>query len=160
MCKWCRRLRGCFQGILGNKAQDIDGTHPTHLLPVTQIICGQVAIKVLKIHAIDGSENFLQRQEQVTSFLNYTHVFDSNSKQRLKREIFVWSRLDHKNVLPLLGVITNHSLNHSPLPSMVSPWMMNGSLNKFLKLCGSSLNVEARLVIVRVCCPIETVSWC
>ena len=97
----------------------------------------------------------MQRQAQVSLFLNYTHVHDSHPMQRFRREISVWSRLNHKNVLPLLGIITEFS----PLPSMVSPWMNKGSLNMYLKFYESSLNIEARLAIVRVCFT-ETVSRC
>ncbi|KDQ49294.1 hypothetical protein JAAARDRAFT_51806 [Jaapia argillacea MUCL 33604] len=45
------------------------------------------------------------------------------------REIFIWSRLTHDNVLPLLGF----SFDFSSATSLISPWMSNGSANDFLR---------------------------
>ncbi|KZP30845.1 kinase-like protein [Athelia psychrophila] len=47
---------------------------------------------------------------------------------RLRREIIVWQRLRHENVVPLLGTISN---NH-PCIGLISPWMEAGNLNTFL----------------------------
>jgi len=47
----------------------------------------------------------------------------------LRREIQTWRRSQHENVLPFLG-ITN---DFSRFPSLVSPWMENGSVNDYLQ---------------------------
>ena len=44
------------------------------------------------------------------------------------REVITWKRLSHPNVLELIGVMMDDSGY-----SMVSPWMDNGSIVKFLK---------------------------
>jgi len=46
----------------------------------------------------------------------------------LRQKIKMWARLQHEHVLPLLGLFWGHE----PLPGLVSPWMSNGNLIKFL----------------------------
>ncbi|KAF8840481.1 kinase-like protein [Paxillus ammoniavirescens] len=59
-------------------------------------------------------------------------------KKKLNRELKVWAKLRHENIVPLLGVVSGFSV----LPSMVSPWFSNGSLSSYLSkheamdLCG------------------------
>jgi len=48
--------------------------------------------------------------------------------KKLRRELRIWCKLDHRNVVPLLGVVSD--FGH--LLSMVSPWLSNGSLHKYL----------------------------
>jgi len=48
--------------------------------------------------------------------------------KKLRRELKVWARLQHINVVPLLGVVSGFGL----LPAMVSPWFKNGSLSNYL----------------------------
>lgn len=53
-----------------------------------------------------------------------------NEKKRLKRtarELYVWSKCKHPNVLTLIGVA-----QHQNQIAMVSPWMENGNLRSFL----------------------------
>ncbi|KAF9222664.1 kinase-like protein [Gyrodon lividus] len=49
-------------------------------------------------------------------------------KKKLQRELRVWAKLRHNNVVQLLGVVSGFGL----LPSMVSPWFNNGSLSSYL----------------------------
>ncbi|KAF8870829.1 kinase-like domain-containing protein [Infundibulicybe gibba] len=48
----------------------------------------------------------------------------------LCNEIRVWRRLEHINVLPLYGTVSNFG----PCVSMVCPWQENGNLNQFLEM--------------------------
>ncbi|KAL4065121.1 hypothetical protein J3A83DRAFT_416262 [Scleroderma citrinum] len=49
---------------------------------------------------------------------------------RVRQEIHTWMRLPrHENVLPLYGV----ALGFGPLPSLVLPWMYNGTLTSYLE---------------------------
>ncbi|KDQ09418.1 hypothetical protein BOTBODRAFT_36998 [Botryobasidium botryosum FD-172 SS1] len=49
------------------------------------------------------------------------HLKEDVMERRMKREMGVWGRLDHPNVLPFIGW---HTLG--PTSYMVSPWMENG----------------------------------
>jgi hypothetical protein len=44
------------------------------------------------------------------------------------RELCVWARLDHENVLSLVGIVTIDDL-----PALASEWMENGTMNEYLK---------------------------
>ena len=68
----------------------------------------------------------------------------ANVDVRVRREIVVWMRLEHPNIVPLLGTAS------FPQPSqistgMVSHWMKNGNLNDFIK---DNLDLDHRLQIV------------
>lgn len=43
--------------------------------------------------------------------------------QLFEKEIYIWAKLSHVNVLPLLG----YALNKFGYPLLVSEWMVNGS---------------------------------
>ncbi|KAG2344396.1 kinase-like protein [Suillus weaverae] len=49
--------------------------------------------------------------------------------RRLRRELIIWGRLIHGNILPLYGV----ALGFGPFTAMVSPWAKNGSLTTYLE---------------------------
>ncbi|KAL5641772.1 hypothetical protein ACGC1H_002025 [Rhizoctonia solani] len=49
--------------------------------------------------------------------------------KRAARELFYWSRMDHRNIHPLMGVI----VFKDRYLGMVSEWMENGHLHKYLK---------------------------
>ncbi|KAF7975591.1 hypothetical protein HWV62_9153 [Athelia sp. TMB] len=54
--------------------------------------------------------------------------------QKLRREIQVWKRLAHENIVPLLGtVIYSGPHNGPPIMGMVSPWMENGNLIHYME---------------------------
>ena len=64
------------------------------------------------------------------------------STQRLCREVLIWKRLSHPNVLPLLGVSVSKSPQHFRI---ISEWMPNGNVMEYIKS-----NPEAnRLRLVR-----------
>ncbi|CUA75672.1 putative WD repeat-containing protein all2124 [Nostoc sp, PCC 7120] [Rhizoctonia solani] len=52
-----------------------------------------------------------------------------NTLKRAARELFYWSRMEHKNIHRLMGVIV---FRHDYL-GMVSEWMENGNLHKYLR---------------------------
>jgi hypothetical protein len=58
-------------------------------------------------------------------------------------EILFWRYLDHQNILPLLGVSQDAV---APRPSLVTPWMANGSILEYL---GDHKDVD-QLSLVRV----------
>lgn len=49
------------------------------------------------------------------------------SIQRLRREVFVWSRTAHPNLHPLLGY------RSQPRPRLISPWCRHGNLTHYIR---------------------------
>ncbi|KDQ49609.1 hypothetical protein JAAARDRAFT_89283, partial [Jaapia argillacea MUCL 33604] len=54
---------------------------------------------------------------------------ESKVNKDVCREIFIWLRLIHDTILPLLGFC----FSFSPTTSLISPWMSNGSAKDFLQ---------------------------
>ncbi|KAG2055045.1 kinase-like protein [Suillus hirtellus] len=52
----------------------------------------------------------------------------SNNRQKLMDKISSWAQLLHRNVLPLYGIA--HGFGH--FPSLVTPWVNEGSLNDYI----------------------------
>ncbi|KAF8143889.1 kinase-like domain-containing protein [Mycena galopus ATCC 62051] len=52
--------------------------------------------------------------------------------QRLKRETDVWSRLNHRNLLPFFGIWDERV---APGPVMISPFYKSGNLEQYLRNC-------------------------
>ncbi|KDQ54708.1 hypothetical protein JAAARDRAFT_196591 [Jaapia argillacea MUCL 33604] len=74
---------------------------------------------------------------------------EENLKKNLRRELHVWRRLNHENIIPLHGVADDFG----PYPSMVCPWMDNGSISKYIEHHGEHLSVSQRLkMLCEVCC--------
>ncbi|KAF8833127.1 hypothetical protein BDN67DRAFT_986230, partial [Paxillus ammoniavirescens] len=53
---------------------------------------------------------------------------DFAGMEKLRRELKVWDRLQHDNIVQLLGVVSGFR----PLSSMVCPWFSNGALSSYL----------------------------
>ncbi|KAJ7016240.1 kinase-like domain-containing protein [Mycena alexandri] len=53
-------------------------------------------------------------------------------RRRLNREAEVWSSLNHRNLLPFLGVWDEHV---TPLPALISPFYQSGDLKQYLTEC-------------------------
>jgi serine/threonine protein kinase len=78
-------------------------------------------------------------------------TLDNLCMKRLRRELRVWQRLHHENILPLYGITSDFGTHDS----MVCPWLENGNLNKYLERRGDSLALGERFEIVsytlRIC---------
>jgi serine/threonine protein kinase len=66
----------------------------------------------------------------------------------LRRELGIWRRLDHNNVVPFLGIVYGFGM-HGAM-SLVSLWMPNGSLHLFLAKHSDNLGLGHRLQFVRL----------
>ncbi|KAF9233547.1 kinase-like domain-containing protein, partial [Melanogaster broomeanus] len=64
--------------------------------------------------------------------------------QKLRRELKVWARLKHENILPLLGV----AKGYGPFTALVCPWMDNGTLSSYLECNAEQLSLRVRLELV------------
>jgi serine/threonine protein kinase len=49
--------------------------------------------------------------------------------QRLRREVDVWSRLKHKNILPFIGICDDLA----PTPVLISPFYKFGHVGTYLR---------------------------
>ncbi|KIJ06635.1 hypothetical protein PAXINDRAFT_56263, partial [Paxillus involutus ATCC 200175] len=57
------------------------------------------------------------------------------------RELSIWARLHHENVLPFYGI----AFGFGPLPAIVGPWAENGTLGDYLA-CNPGLPTRVRLL--------------
>ena len=58
----------------------------------------------------------------------------------------VWQKLNHENILPLLGITFDFGRDN-PM-GMVCPWLENGNLNGYLERQGDVLALRDRFRIV------------
>ena len=63
----------------------------------------------------------------------------------MRRELGIWRRLEHPNIVPFLGIAFGFGSKDSM--SLVSSWMSNGTLESFLRE-HENLEVGPRLQLV------------
>ncbi|KIJ12959.1 hypothetical protein PAXINDRAFT_101001 [Paxillus involutus ATCC 200175] len=68
------------------------------------------------------------------------------SAKAARRELGVWRRLKHDNIVPFLGVVYGFGLRDGA--SLVSLWMPNGTLQNFLVQHGDELTVSRQLQLL------------
>jgi serine/threonine protein kinase len=61
----------------------------------------------------------------------------------IRRELGIWSRLSHRNIVPFLGI--THGFGKQGSASLVSMWMPYGTLHTFLEAHDDRLAVPHRL---------------
>ncbi|KIK79602.1 hypothetical protein PAXRUDRAFT_36406 [Paxillus rubicundulus Ve08.2h10] len=64
----------------------------------------------------------------------------------VRRELGIWRRLDHKNIVPFLGIV--HGFGRIGATSLVSLWMPNGTLHDFLAKYDDKLTTARRLELL------------
>ncbi|KAG0701074.1 kinase-like domain-containing protein [Suillus ampliporus] len=64
--------------------------------------------------------------------------------RRLRRELKVWSRLRHDNVVPLYGTVSGFG----QFVALVCPWYENGSLSGYLESLGETLSMVKRFQLL------------
>ena len=67
----------------------------------------------------------------------------------LRRELGIWRRLKHENIVPFLGIAYGFGMDGTM--SLVSLWMPNESIHKFLEKYDDNLSAVHRLQLV---CPL------
>ena len=65
----------------------------------------------------------------------------------MKRELAIWRRLDHPNIVPLLGTARGEDFG-SDYPCMVSVWMPHGTLVEYVNHRGNELLLPSRIRLV------------
>ena len=63
-----------------------------------------------------------------------------------RRELGIWRRLDHRNIVPFLGIA--YGFGRQGSASLVSSWMPHGTLHTFLEEHDDRLAVAHRLQLV------------
>jgi len=59
--------------------------------------------------------------------------------KQMVREIRIWNRIDHPNILPMMGYIIESK--DGAFPALVTPWMKDGTLREYL-----AANPEAQVI--------------
>jgi hypothetical protein len=84
----------------------------------------KISLKCLRL-CIDSSDDG-RKQLKVRS-IHSLNDSTSPKRQRAAHELYVWSKCQHPNVLGLIGVA-----RYRNQLAMISPWMENGNLSRFL----------------------------
>ncbi|OJA17937.1 hypothetical protein AZE42_03474 [Rhizopogon vesiculosus] len=66
-------------------------------------------------------------------------------EKAIRREVKIWLRLEHPNIVPLLGVASIKS----PFPALVSRWMPSGTLYIYVKERATTFTPSAKVEFVR-----------
>ncbi|KAJ8591924.1 kinase-like protein [Rhizopogon salebrosus TDB-379] len=83
-----------------------------------------VAVKVIRSHTLNEDDR-------------------SKKDKRLRRELEIWRKLQHENILPLYGL----AFGFGPFAAMVCPWAKNGSLTIYLE-SRRKLTIPSRLKLL------------
>ncbi|PVF94196.1 kinase-like protein [Serendipita vermifera] len=70
-------------------------------------------------------------------------------RRKIRREGFIWSKLDHPNILPLLG-FADDDKGFQHFGAFISPWCSQGNSEEYLFQRGDSMDLEERLGLLRV----------
>ncbi|KAG6379364.1 kinase-like domain-containing protein [Boletus reticuloceps] len=71
---------------------------------------------------------------------------DVKAQEMIQRELGIWRRLEHPNIVPFLGVA--YGFGRQGHVSLVSLWMANGSLQSFLGKHDDQLSIAHRLQLL------------
>ncbi|KAL4265525.1 Protein kinase domain-containing protein [Pleurotus pulmonarius] len=97
----------------------------------------------------DGSQDKIKVAVKVLR----SRIEDVDREERMKRlfhrELNLWQKLDHKNIIPLLG--TASDFGH--YSAMVCPWYEYGSVSKYLEKYGDILSMTDR---IRLLCQVAS----
>lgn len=74
-------------------------------------------------------------------------MHSNGRKENVHRELAIWMRLNHENVVPLLGIASGFGPDNSI--SMVSIWFTNGTLTSYLVRQRETLHHRQRLELLR-----------
>ena len=111
-----------LEGHLAPRHRKMQGTSHNYFIlvyPCPQPTSRKVAIKVVR--AKNENENGHEKMNRVCGPSRIVLQIVHTLAQRLQKEMLVWHKLDHKNILPLLG-ITFEFGRDNPI-GMVCPWV-------------------------------------
>lgn len=102
----------------------------------------KVAIKLLRVIQARGTRIRVAMVSLVR--LSLSHQHRSQACQRLARELKVWEKAKHPNVLKLIGYYLGENYTCAQL---ISPYMENGNITEYVRRTQPS--TEKRLAFVR-----------
>lgn len=102
----------------------------------------KVAVKLLRVIQARGTRVRVAMVSPV--HLSLSHHHRSKVCQRLARELKVWERAKHPNVLKLIGYYLSENYASAQL---ISPYMENGNIMEYIKR--NQATIETRLCFVR-----------
>jgi len=103
-----------------------------------------VAIKSLRIKTRDGFDKIFKVRDHTLVLAHHSCLC---STQRLCREVLIWKRLSHPNVLPLLGVSVSKNPTYFRI---ISEWMPNGNVTEYV---GSNQEANRLRLVGPACIP-------
>ncbi|KAG6369044.1 kinase-like domain-containing protein [Boletus reticuloceps] len=90
-------------------------------------------------------------KEVAVKAFRFTFSIDGDANNRstkmVRRELGIWRRLNHANVVPFMGIVYGFGMRGAM--SLVSLWMHNGSIHRFLEKHADNLSVQHRLTFRR-----------
>jgi len=99
--------------------------------PVSHGGCSDIYRGELDVRRPDGDgKEKVQVAIKLLRALSYKGYDEDKARKRLNREVYVWHRLDHQNIVTFLGT-SYHMANR---PSLILPWFINGSASDYLRL--------------------------
>jgi serine/threonine protein kinase len=87
-----------------------------------------VAMKVLKVYVTSDINDLMKVSSNVWLLVE---TADNEYSQKFSCEAVIWRQLLHPNILPFYGVY--HLPNTGLKVCLVSPWMDNGNIRRFLR---------------------------
>ncbi|KAK7457133.1 hypothetical protein VKT23_010433 [Stygiomarasmius scandens] len=86
-------------------------------------------------HKVHSNNSLVRQTETIEVAIKLLRVLSSSgydevkARKRLNREVYVWHRLEHPNIVTFLGT----SYHMSGRPSLVLPWFRNGCAPEYLR---------------------------
>lgn len=120
--------RGTLQGL---------GHTPSRLVAVKELRTVGDDVTRIRVAIVSVFISLRTRLWRRTSLLNYI--------QRLARELRVWAKLKHPNILELVGYYLNSQMS---IARLISPFMVNGNIDEYLRKTADSVSNAFRIKLV------------
>ena len=90
----------------------------------------EVALKVIRVYGqTESGEQILRvRPSGICLLCSRPSLIDYN--QTFCAEALVWHRVQHRHVMPFIGVCV---IEFAPQYALVSPWMKNGNMSDYIR---------------------------
>ncbi|KAH8115011.1 kinase-like domain-containing protein, partial [Phellopilus nigrolimitatus] len=118
-----RNPREILDEVLGKRAY-LDLMNAVQLISPVMVACGGYCDIFEGRWLKDGSSE----PRKVAVKRIRIHLGEANFTRHLAREVYVWSGLDHPNILPFCGYMLE-----GKFPSLISEWTENGTVKKYLE---------------------------